>query len=49
MATRSNQNNPEQKTKNAYISEFAGELNVVKEAKKANLKKGQPQRSNQPY
>ncbi|GGE77859.1 glycogen biosynthesis protein GlgD [Priestia taiwanensis] len=49
MATRSNQNNPEQKTKNAYISEFAGELNVIKEAKKANLKKGQPQRAQKNY
>jgi hypothetical protein len=49
MATRSKQNNPEQKTKNAHISEFADELNVIKEAKKANLKKGQPQRSKQPY
>lgn len=44
---RSKSNNPEQKTKNATITEFSGELSAVDQVKQSNAKKGQPQRSKQ--
>ncbi|MET3196552.1 hypothetical protein ABID96_003520 [Bacillus sp. OAE603] len=44
---RSKSNNPEQKTKNATITEFSGELSAVDKVKQSNAKKGQPQRSKQ--
>lgn len=44
---RSKSNNPEQKTKNATITEFSGELSAVDKVKAQNSKKGQPQRSKQ--
>lgn len=44
---RSKSNNPEQKTKNAVITEFSGELSAVDQVKSKNAKKGQPQRSKQ--
>jgi len=45
--SRSKSNNPEQKTKNATITEFSGELSAVDKVKQSNAKKGQPQRSKQ--
>jgi hypothetical protein len=44
---RSKQSNPEQKTKNATITEFSGELSAVDQVKSKNAKKGQPQRAKQ--
>ncbi|WP_088043231.1 glycogen biosynthesis protein GlgD [Bacillus sp. EAC] len=44
---KSKQNNPEQRTKNATNTEFAGELSAVDKVKASNSKKGQPQRSKQ--
>jgi hypothetical protein len=47
LATKSNSNNPEQKTQNAKITEFSSELSPVGAVKQKNAKKGQPQRSKQ--
>ena len=47
MATRSDQNNPEQKTQNGNNAEFSNELDPVVQAKQNNRKKGQPQKSKQ--
>jgi hypothetical protein len=47
MATKSNSNNPEQKTQNAKITEFSSELSPVDAVKQKNAKQGQPQRSKQ--
>jgi len=47
MATKSKNNNPEQKTQNAKITEFSSELNPVDAVKQKNAKKGQPQRAKQ--
>ncbi|KOO46775.1 hypothetical protein [Priestia koreensis] len=50
MATRSKQNNPEQKTKNGVNSndmELGKDFDPVKELKEKNSKKAQPIRSKQ--
>lgn len=50
MATRSNQNNPEQKTKNGINSndiELGKDFDPVKELKALNSKRAQPVRSKQ--
>ena len=47
VKTKSNSNNPEQKTKNAHLTEFSEELNAVDKVKLKNLHKSQPQRSKQ--
>jgi hypothetical protein len=49
LSTRSDQNNPEQKTRSDFRkldTEFGAENNPVKEAKKRYEKQGQPVKSN---
>ncbi|MTH54486.1 glycogen biosynthesis protein GlgD [Bacillus mangrovi] len=45
MATKSDQNNPEQKTHNAGHPEFANEMDPVAQVKKKNAKRSQPDKS----
>jgi hypothetical protein len=47
MATRSNQNNPEQKTQNGSNPEYSNSSDPIVQAKQRNAKSGQPQRSKQ--
>jgi hypothetical protein len=47
MSTKSKQNNPEQKTKNAHLTEFSNDHNPIKQAKQNNINQSQAQNSKQ--